>query len=352
MRKTLYGAALAVGLIASTALGLALVWPHTPLDATPTSRQSPPARLVCYGYVDTRYGPLLLQPARAGRVVEVFVKEKQVVSKDTPLVQIDDRLAKLREDEATLAIRAAEVQLARAKNGLIQYQAKQVQAQAAFEVARINLESAKHSLAMAEKMYKDGTANQGHVDLARDHRNQAKAMVQVEENKIAELKAIDPNLDVKLAQLELDRGQVQLQQARQDREEYTIKAPVEGTILRLSAQEGDLVSPTSPRPAIWLAPKDGLIVRAEVSQEFADRAVAGLKVRVEDEANGSLVAEGTIGEVSDWFLPRRQFSASPTSINTGLTLDCVVNLESRHPHLRIGQRVRVRVLADQLDKSQ
>ncbi|SRR5579883_951715 len=31
--------------------------------------------------------------------------------------------------------------------------------------------------------------------------------------------------------------------------------------------------------------------------------------------------------VSHWFLPRRQFSALPTSINTGLTLECVIDLQ-------------------------
>lgn len=352
MKHKIYAMVLAVGLVALVGVGLALIWPQAPVNSTLTSSSAPPTRLVCYGYVDTRYGPLLLQPARAGKVVEVFVKEKQAVSKDAPLLQIDDCLVKLREEEAALAIQAAEAQVAKAKNGLIQYQAKQVQAQAAFEAARINLETAKHALATAEQMYKDGTANQGHLDLARDRRDQAKALLQVEENKIAELKAVDPNLEVKLAQLELDRAQIQLQQAHRDREEYTMKAPVAGTILRLSAQEGDLLSPTSPRPAIWLAPKDGLIVRAEVSQEFAERVVEGLKVRVEDEASGRLLAAGTVGETSEWFLPRRQFSASPTSINTGLTLDCVVHLESGDTHLRIGQRVRVRVLAHQSGKSQ
>ncbi|HZZ77300.1 MAG TPA: HlyD family efflux transporter periplasmic adaptor subunit [Gemmataceae bacterium] len=350
MKHKIYATALTIGLVVLAGVGLVLLWPHVPVDSVPTSPLAPPARLVCYGYVDSRHGPLLLQPARAGRALKVFVKEKQMVSKDAPLVQLDDCLVKLREDEATLAIKAAEMHIAKAKRGLIEYHAKQTQAQAALEVARINLETAKHSLTVAENMYKDGTANQGHLDLARDRRDQAKALLQIEESKIVELKAVDPNLEVKLAQLERDRAQIQLQQARRDREEYTMKAPVAGTILRMCAQEGDMLSPASPRPAIWLAPKDDLIVRAEVSQEFAERVVTGLKVRVEDEASGSLLAAGAVGEVSDWFLPRRQFSMSPTSINTGLTLDCVIDLETGLSHLRIGQRVRVRVLAHQSDQ--
>jgi hypothetical protein len=67
---------------------------------------------------------------------------------------------------------------------------------------------------------------------------------------------------------------------------------------------------------------------------------------VEDEASARFLAEGKIAEVSDWFLPRRQFNALPTGINTGLTLECVIELQAGHAEMRLGQRVRVRILAD------
>jgi multidrug resistance efflux pump len=169
----------------------------------------------------------------------------------------------------------------------------------------------------------------------------------VEQNRLVELNAVEPELEVKLAQLEVNRGQAQLERVRQEREEYLLKAPVDGLVLRIEAQEGDLVGPTSPRPAVWLAPAGPWIVRAEVSQEFAGRVHTGLAVQVEDEASAGLLAKGTILEVSDWFLPRRQFSALPTSINTGLTLECMIDLGERQGQLRLGQRVRVRILADQ-----
>jgi multidrug resistance efflux pump len=156
---------------------------------------------------------------------------------------------------------------------------------------------------------------------------------------------VDPELDIRLAQLQLERGQVQLSQAHQEVEEHVLKAPTDGTVLRVQAQEGDLVGPTSPRSAVWLLPAGGWVVRAEVAQEFAGRVREGLDVQVEDEASAGLLAKGRIAEVSDWFLPRRQFNALPTGVNTGLTLECVIELSEGHGRLRLGQRVRVRVLA-------
>jgi hypothetical protein len=118
-------------------------------------------------------------------------------------------------------------------------------------------------------------------------------------------------------------------------------------VLRVQAQDGDLTGPTAPRPAVVLTPAGDWIVRAEVSQEFADRVRKGLVVQVEDETSAAVVGDGRIAEVSNSFLPRRQVSAAPTAVNTGVTLDCVIELREGHAPVRLAQRVRVRVLADQ-----
>jgi multidrug resistance efflux pump len=347
MKRKLNVTVLVVGLAVLVVLGLVRFWPQAPLDSALTSPAAPPSRLVCYGYVDSRQGPLLLLPERAGRVVRVFVKERQTVSRDTPLVQLDDRLVKLQQKEAGLAVQAAQLQLTKAKDGIKQYQARRAQAEAALEAANSKVLAAQHALAHMEQLVKDELASQVEADVKRAQLNAAKALVKVEQNRLLELKAVDPEIEVKLAQFQLNRGQTQLERARQERDEYLLQAPVGGLVLRVQAQEGDLVGPTSPRPAVWLAPEGAWIVRAEVSQEFAGQVCEGQAVQVEDEASTSLLAKGLIAEVSHWFLPRRQLSTLPTSVNTGLTLECVIDLQEGHSQLRLGQRVRVRILADQ-----
>jgi multidrug resistance efflux pump len=337
---------LVVGLAVLAVVGLVLFWPQAPLGSALTDPAALPARVICSGHVDSRQGPLLLQPARAGRVLQVFVKEKQTVSKDTPLVQLDDRLVKLQEHEATLAVQAAELQVTKARDSVKQYQARRAQAEAALEAAHSKVLAAQHVLVRIERLVQRDLTNPIEADVGRAQVDEAGALVSVEQNRLRELKAVDPELEVKLAQVQLQRSQSQLDRARQERAEYVLQAPVDGLVLRVQAQEGDLVSPTSPRPAVWLAPAGAWIIRAEVAQEFAGGVQEGLAVRVEDEARASLLARGRIAEVSDWFLPRRQFSALPTSINTDLTLECVIELEEPYGQLRLGQRVRVRILAD------
>ncbi|HTU23038.1 MAG TPA: HlyD family efflux transporter periplasmic adaptor subunit [Gemmataceae bacterium] len=286
-------------------------------------------------------------PERAGRIVQVFVKERQTVSKDSPLVQLDDRLVKLQEKEAGLAVQAAQLQVTRAKDGVKQYQARRVQAEAALEAANSKVLAAQYALDHLEELVAKELANQVEADEGRARLNAAKALVKVEQNRLIELKAVDPEIEVRLAQLQLNRSQTQLERARQERKEYLLQAPVSGLVLRVQAQEGDLVGPTSPRPAVWLAPLGAWIVRAEVSQEFAGQVGEGLAVQVADEASISSLGRGVITEVSQCFLPRRQLSTLPTGVNTGHTLECVINLEEGDSQLRLGQRVRVHILADQ-----
>jgi hypothetical protein len=70
-----------------------------------------------------------------------------------------------------------------------------------------------------------------------------------------------------------------------------------------------------------------------------------MSVDLHEEAGGKIIVIKLTGKLAkeDY----RQFSPLPTSINTGLTLECVIGLEEEKRELRLGQRVRVRVLADQ-----
>lgn len=345
MKRTLLGAGL-IGLVLLAGLGMIAAWPHAPLDSAVTAPLTSPARLVCYGYVDSRHGPLLLQPLRAGRVVQVFINEGQTVRKDTPLLQLDDTLVKLYEEEAELAVRAAQVQLTQAQDGRKQYQARQAQAKAALQLAQNKLQAAENYLTVEQDLQKDGFSNKSRLDLARDQVNETRDLVTVGQHKLAEVNAIDPDLATRLAQVQLERSQAQLRRAVREREEMVLKAPVAGTVLRLYAQEGDLAGPTAPKPAACLVPVGAWIVRCEVAQEFADRVRDGLAVQVEDEASGAVLAGGSVAQVANSFLPRRQLSLEPTSNNTGLILEVMIALDEEHAPLRLGQRVRVRVLAE------
>jgi hypothetical protein len=97
---------------------------------------------------------------------------------------------------------------------------------------------------------------------------------------------------------------------------------------------------------LLLAPKGPWIVRAEVSQEFASLVEQGAVAEVEDESSLDVLAKGIVSETSGVFLPRRQLSDLPNAVITGVSMECVIELQKGHQPLRVGQRVRVRILDD------
>ena len=254
MMKTIRVTVLVAGLAVLVVLGLVQFWPQVPLDSTLTSPDAPPARLVCYGYVDSRQGQVLLQPARAGRVTQVFVKEKQAVSKDTPLVQLDDQPGQAAGAGGRPGRRGRAVAT---RQGQGRRQA--IPGQAGPGGSRPSKPPTRKSVAAQHVpgrsrswLHKQGFSNKDRVEAVRAQLDGARALVDVEQNRLVELTAVDPELEVKLAQLQSNRSQAQLERARQEREEYLLRAPVSGLVLRVQAQEGDLIGPTSPgRPSGW-----------------------------------------------------------------------------------------------------
>ena len=126
--------------------------------------------------------------------------------------------------------------------------------------------------------------------------------------------------------------------------EYAIKAPRTGSVLRILASPGDAVGPGSPLPAVEFASEGTRIVRAEVEQAFAANVAAGLSVTIQDGANaGSQRWKGKVQRVGDWFTRKRNVISDPNQVNDVRTLECIIQLKSSDPGLRIGQRVRVHI---------
>ena len=92
---------------------------------------------------------------------------------------------------------------------------------------------------------------------------------QLEENHDASAR------DSKCVQLKIDasrRRPSSRKPKRYHREDCVVRAPTDGTIVRLSAAKGMLLGPGTPlEPAIVFAPAGPLVVRAEVEQADAGR---------------------------------------------------------------------------------
>jgi multidrug resistance efflux pump len=299
--------------------------------------------VVCFGQVDLEHGVTDLNPSVAGRVTVVEVRENQEVKAGTVLLRVDDYLARRRVREARADLEAARQRLAEALKLPRRQQVRLEQQRAAIEAVRQRLAATRKLLAQSRRLKKKGLAGEADLEASRAMVRQVEALERVEQARLRELELTDTTTAINTARAEVSARQARLDQARRAAEDCALKAPADGTVLRVLVNPGALLGPQSPRPAIKFCPKGQWVIRAEVEQEFANRVKPHQLADIQDDAAGGPTWRGRVKSVGSWFSKRRLAMLEPSRFNDVDTLECLITLDRGQPPLRIGQRVRVRL---------
>jgi multidrug resistance efflux pump len=318
----------------------------SPSSASPTSAVAPTddKRWYSLGYVDNEGGVTPLYPLQPGRVKSIDVKENELVKAGTPLFHLDDTVPLLKVRQAQSDLEGARKQLAIAEAGVDEAN-KQIAAQKiAIDAARKKVEQARLLRDKQKKFARDGIADKEMTQAAEITLEQAELAVQGEEAKLAIAEAAKRKAEgyVAAAKDLIAAKQAQLDEARHAVSECVVRAPVEGTPLRILVTVGETLGPNPRQPAVQFAPAGPLLVRAEVEQEFVSRVRPNQSVIVEDNVTGQECARGTVASLALWYAPRRTFHPEIVPLNSdNSTLECVVHIDTISRPIRIGQRVRV-----------
>jgi multidrug resistance efflux pump len=338
-----------VPLVLLGATGLGAGWALRARDhaATPAdSGGAAPAReqpvVACLGVVDFDAGVLSLQPTVPGRVLDVLVAENQHVKAGAVLLRLDDEPARGRVGEAEAALEAAEAQVAEARQAPQQHRLLLEQQRSAIAAAQHDLAAARLTAARKRELAKLELIDHKDADAADEEVKKLEALGHAALAKLEALGLRDPEQEVRRAEAEARAKRQALGQARHFLGEHTLRAPSDGTILRVSTSPGEVISLQAREPALTFAPGKPRIVRAEVGQEFAERVAVDQRAEIEDDANlAGPKWQGRVTRVADWFTQRRTVFPDAPSLQDVRMLQCVIEIESGDRPLRIGQRVRV-----------
>ena len=314
-----------------------------PGTSTPTATSS--ALLHCIGHVDVENGVSYPYPVAPGRVVEVKVREGQAVKAGDVLFRMDDRGARKKVERAENAVRTAEEAAAKPNNDRAELAKAVLAQQQAIEVAKKDLEAAKIAARRKRELVEKNALVKEEAEAAEVLAQKAEAAVRGEERKLDTIQTRAANIDLaaRVAAAEVTDRKVQLEEAKLALDECLVKAPADGTILRLGVQAGDLLGPEAKSPPVIFCPAGPRIIRAEVEQEWAGRVQDGQVATIEDETssgNGPTWT-GRVVRVSDWMAHRRSILPDPSQYHDIRTLECIISLDPGQPPLRIGQRMRV-----------
>ena len=300
--------------------------------------------VVCLGRVDGRTQNANLEPSIPGKVVEIFVSEGQAVKANEKLLKLDDESLKLRVEEATQAVTAAEIEVETAQLEQ-KFQPRRKAIQEAAVTAAADRVAASKGLYQEKKAAKAfGTVTAAEVIAAEAEVKQLEHLVEAEKAKLDELQKIDPGLRVRAAEVKKSMAQLTLKQAEKAVRDCVLLAPADGIILRVQATVGETAVPGGIQPAIVFRPEGEMIIRAELEQEFMGRVKPGMKAKVSDDVRAdSPVWTGTVLRLGNWVARKRSVLLDHGEINDVRTVECIIILDGKPEGLLIGQRMRVRI---------
>jgi multidrug resistance efflux pump len=341
-----------LGLLAIVAVGAALRW-AVPSRAAPADSREPACGACGFGPVDVDGGVVGLLLTVPGRVAGVEVKEGALVKEGAVLVRLDGRQAELRVREARASLDAAERQLALAEKAGRQKDLKLAEQQAVIRALHRRHNAARLMRDRLEGRLRRELANPKECQVAREQVREIEAQLDAEEKRLEEIQLRDPALEVGRAAAEVRAARARLGQVEDTREQHVLRAPADGTVLRLLVSAGDLVAPQPGRPAVQFWPANRpLVVRAEIDQDSAGGLAEGDEVRVFDYYSpAGFTGTGRVLRVGKWYAQPRTVLDEPGRFKDTRTLECVIDrLQPARDAAKtckapcIGQLMRVEIL--------
>jgi HlyD family secretion protein len=128
--------------------------------------------------------------------------------------------------------------------------------------------------------------------------------------------------------------------ARVNLEKLKIRAPIDGTVLQVNINPGELATPSALQPPLLIANLATLTVRAELDERDVMQVKVGQAASVRADSFPGQEFAGTVSSIAPMVEPARLGSRSPTNRTDIDAVDVVIRLAQPGP-LTAGMRVDV-----------
>jgi multidrug resistance efflux pump len=314
-------------------------------DAPPPGLTLADLDVVCLGRVNGEKPVIYLEPALAGKVAKVHEDaEGKHVKAGKELIELDNKSLVLRVKEADATINAAKIEVEAANLEVKLHPIRKATQEAAVAAAADRVATARRVFEEKKTARSFGTITPAELAAAESEVKQYEQLEGVEKSRLEELKLADPSLKVRAAEAKRAIATVAREQAQKAVDDCVLRAPVDGTVLRVQVSVGESVAPGSPLPPVVFRPDGPLVVRADLQQEFLGRVKKGMKATVRDDARAdSPTWTGTVHSVGYLVAPKKAILLEPGEMNDVRTVECVIALDGNTEGLLVGQRMRVRI---------
>lgn len=261
-----------------------------------------PYAAIAAGKIDVEGGVIEVAARRPGIVAEVYVQEGEMVKKGQILAKQEDR-------DTLLAVNSSRASVS--------------QAQSQLALTRVTINTAQREYDRLAKLAPSNFVAQQKLDQARDAIETARATLGTQEAAVSTARA-------------------QLAQAEYNQELTTIRAPMDGKIIRRYAQPGMGASTLNVSNMFDLEPSIPHIVRSEIVESAIPSVTIGQEVEIIPEADPTKMYVGKVIRIAATFGARKLKSDGGNEASDERVVEVVVSADNT-PFL-IGQRVLVKFM--------
>jgi RND family efflux transporter MFP subunit len=228
----------------------------------------------------------------------VFVEEGKPVHKGQVLARLDD-------SQMRAALAVAEAQLATARRG------------AAEDEARLN--EAQLTLARREQLVKEQVISKAELDSARAEVDSLKARIAVAEQQIKVSESL-------------------VNQRRTDLADMEVRAPFDGVAISKDAQPGEMISPVSAGGGFTrtgvatIVDMTSLEIEVDVNESYINRVRSGMPI------------EAVLDAYPDWRIPAHVIATIPSADRQKATVKVRIGFEQLDPRILPDMGVKVSFL--------
>jgi len=259
-----------------------------------------------------------------GRVKGVAVSVGDQVEAGQLLLELEAPDAERQVREAELNLEIRQLQLDKARTGASSEE---------IEIAQANLRRAGLAKQVAQAAY-DEIANEENAETSPEALalQQATIDYQIAQRNYERLVNALPADELAALEKQLESAQLALERAQAQWEEMQLMAPLAGTVVRVEAREGEMVS--AYRPVVVVADLTSLQIIAEVDEIDVAEVAPGQEVTISLDAYPGQNLSGMIGSLAP--------AASPQRGST--VYEAVVEFDAEGLALRLGMGANLKII--------
>jgi len=309
--------------------------------ASPVAEVSPePIALACPGRIEGKSETISVGAATDGVIQAIRVHEGQDVEKGEALAEIGcSDLNSARE------VARAEADSLRQTRARLLHGSRDEERQAAAQktiAARAVLAQAKAQMERTSKLWDAAATSRASVEAAR--RDYDVADAELKESIRREELANAAPLQEELAKADADihAAEQRIQLAEQKLGKCIVRAPEDGTILRVHMRAGESFALLSPKPLFSMADLSVKRVRAEVDEKDIRSVRVGQRILVSSDADRRGQAKGTVAKIASMMGRKSVFTGQPADKSDRDILEVLADLDpDAAGNLPVGLRVTV-----------